>query len=348
MLKLYFKRFLVPTLALFLLVGCLKEANIEDAHEKMDKEVMIDVPFPNYNHPVVSDDYIFLNSSSSSKPESVNKLVKYNIKTKEYEILYESQYSNASMQQTNVNNDWLVWVDSSIDGIDSKILVMNLKTEEVHELAESNPDLLATFVPVLYEDYVAWIQLFNEEKIEVLLYNLKTNTLETIKPLKSFGFFNIFISMNDNKLVWTDSYEENGSYNVYDLNTKEIKEYKASFPYPSYPVFDNGNIYSLNFNSLERWNNQNFGYYNLKEEKYHEINTESLYINYFDVSDNTLALIDDEQELKLFSLDGEETEEKTHSFEENPDFLDFDNEGNLILMYNNDSDYKIGVIFNQH
>lgn len=63
------------------------------------KQVIIEIPYKEYNHPVVLGDNMFVNvNRDASNLFDVDALIQYNMKTGEEKILYESEYEESAMQ----------------------------------------------------------------------------------------------------------------------------------------------------------------------------------------------------------------------------------------------------------
>lgn len=328
-------------LCLTLLFGCSKET----VKQVKEKEMVLEMPFGSYNHPAIKGEnmYVSVNSKMGNK-ESVDTLIKYNMKSEEQEKLYTSQYKEAAIQGTSVNDRWLVWVDASIDGLHSSIKAMDIKTKKVRELAQTKPDKLTIFSPKLYKDYVGWVELADNEQGEVKLHHLKDNQTETIARLHNYGLFNAFLSISGNKAVWTDTKEGKGSYFVYDLASGRTAEYPAPKEFAAYPVYSKEKIFALHFDDFDNWSEQSFGYFDLKSNEFVQLDIHSSYINYFDVFKDQIAVIDDQQQLKLYQLKGQTLAKKKTGLQDDPLFAYYDGEGNLLLPYEEDEN-KLGIIY---
>src|SRR5690606_34371188 len=144
------------------------------------EETVYYIPFQKYNDPVVDGNNLFVHVNSPLDILNINKFIQYNLQTGEYEVLYESEYSNANMQATNVNENWITWLDFGRIG-KAKILVIDRSTNEIKTIAEINNEDEVLSPPTLEDDYVAWIYTNNAtEQVEVKLYNLATEETEVI------------------------------------------------------------------------------------------------------------------------------------------------------------------------
>ncbi|SDZ39261.1 hypothetical protein SAMN05421736_111129 [Evansella caseinilytica] len=339
--------YLFIALTIFLIAGC---SNEEAENEEL-KEVVIEIPYQEYNHPVILGDEMFINvNSDPTKIFDVDTLIQYNIATGEEKVLYESEYEEAAMQKTEVNEDWLVWVDSSVDGYYEKILAMDFSNGEVQTLAETNPEYLTIFSPQLYNNYVAWTELNEEMQVEVKLHNLETNETISVGNIDEYSLYTAFVHLDDNKLLWTDSENENGYYYLYDLESKNTEKYEAPKRYPGYAKHSNGKIFAIHFENND-WTAQDFGYLDLTTNEYHSLE-HGQYISFFDTANDKLAITDDNNDFYFYEFQNDELVpiEVTITEEINPGFIFFDNEGHLII-YADDvddeitSNSRVGVIY---
>ncbi|WP_138090140.1 hypothetical protein [Halalkalibacterium halodurans] len=332
--------YLFMILMIFSLAGCNQGA----------KQAIIEIPYKEYNHPVILGDEMFINvNSDPSKLYDVDTLIQYNMKTGEEKVLYESEYEESAMQSTEVNEDWLVWVDSSVDGYYEKILAMNLANGEIQTLGETNPEYLTIFSPELYADNVAWTELNDEARVEVKLHNLKTGKTSSIATLNEYSLYNSSVYMSNGKLLWTDSDNGNGYYYLYDLESKSTDKYQAPKPYPGYASYSEGKIFAIHFDENRDWTSQDFGYYDIKLNEYHSLEY-GQYINYFKTSDNKLAILDDEHHFYFYEFQNNELVpiETTIMEEINPFYIFFDNGGHLIICINDEEDTdnsRVGAIY---
>ncbi|WP_138090138.1 hypothetical protein [Halalkalibacterium halodurans] len=331
--------YLFMILMIFSLAGCNQDV----------KQVIIEIPYKEYNHPVILGDEMFINvNSDPSKLYDVDALIQYNMKTGEEKVLYESEYEESAMQSTQVNEDWLVWVDSSVDGYYEKILAMNLANGEIQTLAETNPEYLTLLTPSLYKEYVAWTELNDEMQVEVKLHNLETNETISVGNINEYSLYHAFVHLHDNKLLWTDSDNGNGYYYLYDLENKSTDKYQAPKHYPGYAKYSNGKIFAIHFDNND-WTMQDFGYLDLKTNEYHSLE-HGQYINYFDSSNDRLAILDDEHHFYFYEFQDDELVplEVTIMEEINPMHIFFDPEGHLIIYIDEEDDTdhsRVGVIY---
>lgn len=88
----------------------------------------------------MEDEELYVTIGDKMNTNTVDTLIRYNPETGNAEELYESEYPEAYMQKTQANEEWIVWVDASVDGLNSKLLAMNLSNQKVKELTKTDPD----------------------------------------------------------------------------------------------------------------------------------------------------------------------------------------------------------------
>ncbi|WP_033826439.1 hypothetical protein [Bacillus andreraoultii] len=322
---------LISTITLTMVAGCSHEKLIKE----QNKETVIEIPYRNYNHPVIHEGEMFVNVSNHTfNTYNVDSLIKYNMKTGKEELLYKSEYEESSMQKTEVNDDWLVWVDSSADGYNEKILSMNLLNGKIKTLAETNPKYLTILSPELYNHYVAWVELSHSNQIKVKLHNLTTNETIDVADINDYSLYNASVYLDNEYLLWTDTMNGKGYYYLYNVHSKKIENYQAPRAYPAYATYSDGKIFSINFDDQTDWTNQDFGYFDIETKTYHSLKHGD-FINHFDTYKDKLVILDSNNKLyfykmiknKLNPIDINITEE------ENPVFASFDNDGHLIINF---------------
>ncbi|WP_096271174.1 hypothetical protein [Paucisalibacillus globulus] len=337
------KWYVLILLWVLFLVGC-------SSHET--KEIMLEIPYENYLHPSMNDEVLYVTVGQRMSSDAVDTLIRFEPDTGKAEELYSSEFPDSYMQDTQANDSWLIWVDQTSDGTISKLLGMNLSNQSVKEITTTDPNYPIILSPKLFEDFVAWTELGNEQQFEVKLHNLKKNETVTIATLQEPSIYNSFVSIGEDKLLWADTKEGKGYYMLYDLKEKTTETYEAPTSHPGYPKYTNGKIFAINFVNDGNWTNQDFGYLDIKENQYYSINKKEYYINYFDTYDDRLAILDSENNLTVYDYkNGELTPLDitiTDEQESTPLFLYFVHEGHLMLQYDsleNIGDSKIGIIY---
>jgi len=191
----------------------------------------VDVPFTNINSYKGNADYIYMSVDQES-PAFDNKIVQYNRKTQKYTTIFNSKFKMPSVQRVELNDTWLLWVDSDEHGGYLNPYFMNLKTQEIHPLTKENDENVSNDFPILIGDYAAWIQMDRkDEKAQVLLKNLKTDETISIYDLNSYTYRNMNLSAKDGKILFTDEKDYFGYLYLYDVKSKEIKEFKSSYEF---------------------------------------------------------------------------------------------------------------------
>lgn len=306
------------------------------------EETVYYIPFQKYNDPVVDGNNLFVHVNSPLDILNINKFIQYNLQTGEYEVLYESEYSNANMQATNVNENWITWLDFGRIG-KAKILVIDRSTNEIKTIAEINNEDEVLSPPTLEDDYVAWIYTNNAtEQVEVKLYNLATEETEVIAnvPFQPELYYSAF--MIDGKIVWNSHENGKGYYYLYDIEGKTIEKYEEPIPYPLMVKYSNDKIYALNSTGkiqlegavVEYWDNQTFGYLDIQTEEFQSFPYD-VQLKDFDVYHNKVLILDSRSELYLYEfIDNEfKTSSITLTSGEEPSSIAFDTNGNIIVSY---------------
>jgi hypothetical protein len=339
------KMYLFILLCALFLAGC---------SAKQTEEVLLEIPYETYLHPSMNDEVLYVTVGDKLSSDTVDSLIRYEPDTGEAEELYTSEFPESFMQNTQVNKDWLIWVDQTVDGTISKLFVMDLSNQDVKEISKTDPNYPSLLSPMLFNDFIAWTELGKQQKVEVKLHNLKHNETMTIATLHEPSIYNSFVFIGENKLLWADTIDGKGYYMLYDLKEKTTEKYEAPTSHPGYPKYTNGKIFALNFEDDGDWTNQDFGYLDIEEKQYHSINKKKYYINYFDTYDDRLAILDSENILSIFDYKkGELTPLETTITEEQESnllFLSFDHDGHLILQFDpaeSIGNSKIGVIYSK-
>lgn len=189
----------------------------------------IDVPFTNIHSYRGNADYIYMSVDQES-PSLDNKIVEYNRKTQKYKTIFNSKFKLPSVQGVELNDTWLLWVDTDEHGGYLNPYFMNLKTQVIQPLTKENEENVTNDFPILIGDYAAWIKMDRKvEKAEVMLKNLKTD--ETISIFNLNTYMNTDLSAKDGKILFTDKKDQFGYLYLYDIKSKEIKEFKSSYEF---------------------------------------------------------------------------------------------------------------------
>ncbi|MFE3575147.1 hypothetical protein [Lysinibacillus sp. NPDC059133] len=191
----------------------------------------VDVPFTDITSYKGNADYIYMSVDQES-PSLDNKIVQYNRKTQKCTTIFNSKFKLPSVQGIELNDNWLLWVDTDENGGYLNPYFMNLKTQEIQPLTKENEENVINYFPILIGDYATWIKKDRKsEKAEVMLKNLKTDETISIINSNSFTFRNMSLSAKDGKILFTDEKDHFGYLYLYDVKSKEIKEFKSSYEF---------------------------------------------------------------------------------------------------------------------
>jgi hypothetical protein len=301
--------------------GCsptgLNENGDTDAAKRPVQEVRVvkeismpgDIPFVDYNDPVLVDNHMYICVNDSYG--LTNKVIDYDIDTQEYSIIFESQFTEANLQRTMANEKWVMWIDADLIFSRSIIYVFNRETNEIVKLADYNPSVQLT-APYLSGDYVACIVVQDyanlEKRQEIMLWNLDTMESYKVAEITELSFYNNFVFINSNQVLWTDSADGVGYYKIYDIETGLTKEIVSPYVYPGYAMLVGKKIYSINFQDYRYWGSQDFGYYDIATNTYNSLmetlGTRS--IGGFRVSNDLVVVRDKYNVLKIIDVVNDE------------------------------------------
>lgn len=188
----------------------------------------IKVPFKNVLSPIKHDDKLIMAVATEDRTETdCCYLVSYDIKSSEYETIFESKHEYANIQHVQCNESWLVWNDVELYGSASVIYFMNLATKNITKVNEFNPEAPSCTIPKLMGDCIYWIEEEGvaEEKIygSVYSYNCKTGKKEKIDKLNDIYLYNLSIAAGDGKVVWSEKIGSIWGVYIYDVNLGSIK-----------------------------------------------------------------------------------------------------------------------------
>ena len=99
----------------------------------------VDVPFTNIHSYRGNADYIYMSVDQES-PSLDNKIVQYNRKTQKCTTIFTSKFKLPSVQGVELNDNWLLWVDTDENGGYLNPYFMNLKTQELQPLTKENEE----------------------------------------------------------------------------------------------------------------------------------------------------------------------------------------------------------------
>lgn len=199
------------------------------------------------------------------------------------------------------------------------------------------------------DDWLVWIEANDQKIMELKLANLKTEETKTIAQIKKYSFYNAFPYIGEGKVLWTDSINGKGYYFIYELKSGKKRQYQAQRAYPSYAIYSNHKIFSLDFDDYTRWEGQTLVYLDLNSKKIYSLHTGKAAINHFEVYQDQIAVLDENQKLRLYVLQKDFLVQKKIELATNPVSMQYDQEGNLMIVYENSfGTPKIGVIHHQY
>ncbi|WP_162485083.1 hypothetical protein [Carboxydothermus hydrogenoformans] len=285
------------------------ESNIEDnetieenKNPYADAIISLKPPFGRIGDVVLVGNDLYMCVSDNT--EFAKNIIKYNLQTKQTEKIFTSEFDDPSVQNLMINDNWLIWTDSTADGLLHRIYVKDLKTGKIKLIAKLAFKGLTPISPFLYKDFIAWVEptrydgkYFNGK---VVLYNLNNHKTKVVGTIRQLELYNNFVYINDNKILWTDSYDGKGYYKFYDLKTNKIKTYESKYLYPGYAEFAGNKIYSLNFNNIRDWTSHKFEEYDIKNNTYTNITG---HITRFRIGKKYILVMDSQSDLELYSMD---------------------------------------------
>ncbi|WP_256869987.1 hypothetical protein [Bacillus sp. CDB3] len=170
-----------------------------------------------------SNNAMYVPVADKSEEGLPNKLLSYNFANKKEEVVFQSKMGgNANIQGVHVNEKWLLWIDTNTVGSKTVIYAKNLSTNEQTEIYKTREII----EPYLYKHYVSWMEIDDEKKnAAIILYDLETNKKMQIATVNSYDTASTTLHMNEDKLIYTDSTENQTTIRTYNLNNKQISTY---------------------------------------------------------------------------------------------------------------------------
>lgn len=263
-----------------------------DKAKKPDALTMVELPYENVDCPILENNILFMSVSNYSK----GNLVAYNLKNKSEQILFKSPLK-VSYQNLMLNKDWILWRDCGDEFTMNTIYARNRKTGKDKVIYnEKNSCLIA---PFLYNNFAAWIDYSRKG---ILLYDLNTDSSKIVATINDLNFYNTFVYMSDDMLLWTDCINEKGYYLLYDLNTGKTNKIEAPCKYPGYAEMIQGKIFSLNFmDDYHIWSLNRLGIFDISTKKNKQLCDSA--INQMSVGKNSIAVMDADNKLVLYIID---------------------------------------------
>ncbi|MCR4431227.1 MAG: hypothetical protein NUV45_09450 [Tepidanaerobacteraceae bacterium] len=278
----------------------LKTAGSDDSHKEVTgyQVKKITFPFRHFITPQLEGDKIYACISDDKKHGSLNKLIEYDIKTGDYKVLFETEFSPSALQNLMMNEKWMIWLDATMDLGQIKVYRKRRQDNDIKVIYQMNSNFENLDTPYLYKDYVCWATYDGEKKVARLkLYNLETDAMEDIYEFKFPSYYNAYPEMNDGKLVFTDHVDDKGIYLVLDLESRKLDTYESKFNYPAFASFSRNKIFSDNMDNYRIWGNTNFGVYDINTGEYTQIkpqlpDSKAKYLEIFTfrVKDNVMAI----------------------------------------------------------
>lgn len=228
-----------------------------------------------------------------------------------------------------VNEDWLVW------SVGTQLYARSLETGE-EQVASATRDLYA---PALNGDLLAWDDLTPERTHQIVIRDLGKKETTAIAPLELPDLYNNFPTWNGDDLLWTDVTDDTGHYRVYNSVTGDISDYALSdirFRYPGYALGLNERLYSINFDRTDEWDwsLQQVGYYAIGEHRFVPIVPDGFVANSLRVTDEFIAIVDDQMQLTLRPADAPEGDSTVYEPVDTPvDFMESSMDGTLIATH---------------
>lgn len=130
------KQFILLISILFVTTGCEINQN-ENGQAQMDVKIEeLVFPYKDFESLTMDEKDIIYACVSTENNRNVNTLIAYNPEIEESKILYKSRFEKAIMQDTSVNEDYLMWVDMVENSTDTAIMVMDKKMEKSKKFSE--------------------------------------------------------------------------------------------------------------------------------------------------------------------------------------------------------------------
>jgi hypothetical protein len=256
-------------------------------------------PFSQIGSATKIDDFLYM-STSSNLDEFNEQLVEFNVKTKESQIIYTSQYSDPCIMDIRANNQWLVWNDADTSYSHINIYYMDRVTKKTKHIYSKYDQFENMDTPELYDHYVSWIGYDEQNNFCVFLYDILDEKLDKIYTIIGSGMYATYVHMNDNQLVWSDHFNDKGYYFVMNLDDRKIRKIESPYAFPGFCKIIDDKIFALHWDRMNpwTWRDQHFGYYDLKNNRYFPLKYENLsdsfvegdYMNSFYVKEDYMIL----------------------------------------------------------
>lgn len=245
--------------------------------------------------PILFDNSIFMAVSMNNRfSNDTNILMEYNLNTKKYIKIFESEFEYANIQGIQVNKNWLVWEDMSVDGTEDNIWVMNRKNKSKKKINISKTESPSFTVPILIYDYILWI---NEEEIinnklkgYIKQYDCLNDETKVICSINEIGMHNFRLENYGENILWSDKVKDDSYYFVYNVHTRKRVKIKINMDYSLHPILINKYIISNEFADEDNTDENNTlqpYIYNIDTKKSHKLDVK---LNgYYSYNDNLIT-----------------------------------------------------------
>lgn len=317
------------------------------ACNKLDKSndfISISTQYRRVISPILFDNSLFMAVSMKNRTSNdTNILIQYNMQTKKYIKIFESEFEYANIQGIQVNKNWLVWEDMSVDGTRDNIWVMNRKNNNKKKINISKTENPSFTVPILIDNYILWI---NEEKIinnklkgSIKQYDCLQDETKVICSINEIGMHNFRLENYGESILWSDKIKDDSYYFVYNVHTKKRLEIKINMDYSLHPILIDRCIISNEFadeDDIDENSALQPYIYNIDTKKSHKLDVK---LNgYYSYNDNLVT--NDGKDVFIYSIEDNLNikKEETIVNENYEDYYVSQNES-LIFLRKNSNNY---------
>lgn len=286
-----------------LLSGCgVEAAPSKDRTENPFTVRTIDVPYARCTKPNLVGSTLF--TGVQRGVDQGSNLIGYDIETGETEVVRESP---GLINWIAASEQWLVWSE------DDQLFAKSMAGGQVETL--TSPAVM--YSPSISGDLMAYDLEDENRNRHVAILDLRTRESKVIRRLNTPGLYNHFLSLDGDRLAWTDVIEGRGWYFLYDHATGITEEWPAvgtDFTYPGYAQLGGDKIYSMNADRLEEgdWSVQQLGHFAPDAPTFVPITDDSVVEEAFKVTDQMIAFIDSDQRMWIQRIDGEAANGRWH------------------------------------
>lgn len=177
----------------------------ENDLSSLQQEARIDNNYRSINDAYMDgDEIVFSTATVTKNVRRYNKLVIFNTKTEEHEVLdVKVKYDN--IVWSKLSGDYVVWIDSNQDG-GGRIMMYDRKTGKealIKEYAYALPQIS------VYGEYLAFWQQAGTELDRIYLVNLKTREAVTVQVMEELPDVTGAVQLSDVGLTYSVPYVEN-------------------------------------------------------------------------------------------------------------------------------------------